>query len=499
MDNYLLELIDIRKSFSANLILKGVNLKVKAGEIHGIIGKNGAGKTTLMKIVCGAISKDSGTIRMDGQAVEIASVKNAHNYGISMVFQDLSLFPDLTVAENILAGHYHQKGLVKSGLIKWDQIFAEAQKVLDRLHFKVDVRAKVSQLGFGQQQMVEIARAVFRQAKLLILDEPVAALNEQETGRFFEVLKEIQNSGVTIIYVSHRLKEIKEIAQQVTIIRDGIDVASFGVNTVEGEEIIKLMVGEEALGRYPKLGTPTKKELLRVEGLSMGTVLTNISFTLHEGEILGIAGLAGSGRTALANSIFGCDSSVTGKIFLRGREITLKSPKQAIKLGLAYIAEGRNKPGLFNNLPVNQNIVASNLKRITINGIIDRKKETQISIGLARRLGMVLYDIHQRVSALSGGNQQKTLLAKWFYSGGYVYLMDEPTGGLDIASKVDIYNIINSIICGGAGVIMISSDLAELIGMSHRVLVICQGRIVGELKGPDVSEEIILKMASGQD
>jgi ABC-type sugar transport system ATPase subunit len=499
VNDYLLELIDIRKSFGANIILKGVNLKVNAGEIHGVIGKNGAGKTTLMKILNGAISKDSGKIRLHGQDVEIASVKNARNYGISMVFQDLNLFPDLTVAENIIAGHWRPRGLVKFGLIKTEQMFTEAQKVLERLHFKIDARTKLTQLGFGQQQMVEIARAIFQQAQLLILDEPTAALNEQEAGYFLDVLKEIQNSGVTVIYVSHRLKEIKEIAQQVTIIRDGIDVATFPVNTIEGEEIVKLMVGAEALGRYPKLGLPTKSELLRVEGLSMGTVLTNVSFTLHEGEILGIAGLAGSGRTALVNSIFGCSSFVKGKIFLRGREIKLISPKQAIKLGLAYIAEERAKSGLFNNLSVHQNIVASNLKRISRQGIIDSKKETQISMGLVKRLGMVLYSIRQRVSTLSGGNQQKTLLAKWFYSGGYVYLMDEPTSGLDIASKVDIYNIINSIICGGAGVIMISSDIAELIGMSHRVLVIFKGRIAGELKGPDISEEIVLKMASGRE
>jgi ribose transport system ATP-binding protein len=499
LNENLLELVNIRKNYGNNPILKGINLKVSKGEIHGIIGKNGAGKTTLMKILTGVVSKDSGTILFRGNEVELSSVKQARDSGISVVYQDLSLFPDLTVAENIFVGRYQQNGLIKYGVIELEKVFQEAQRNLERLHFQLDARVKVSHLGLGQQQMVEIARALSQQAELLILDEPTAALNETEVSRFLEVLQEIRKLGVTIIYISHRLKEIKEIAQKITIIRDGVDVASFPINDVAGEEIIKLMVGEEALGRYPKLGLPAKKELLRVEGLSMGSVLSDISFTLHEGEILGIAGLAGSGRTALVNSIFGGGSLVKGKIFLRRREIKLKSPKQAIKLGFAYLAEDRIRAGLFNNLPVKSNIVSSNLNRITKKGIINFKREYQISLGLAKRLGMVLYNVQQRVSTLSSGNQQKVMLAKWLYSGGFVYLLDEPTSGLDIASKVDIYNILNSIICGGSGVIMISSDLSELIGMCHRVLVIFKGRIVGELKGAEVSEERILKMASGRE
>jgi ribose transport system ATP-binding protein len=259
------------------------------------------------------------------------------------------------------------------------------------------------------------------------------------------------------------------------------------------------MVGEDALGRYPKLGLAAKEELLRVVDLSMGNVLSDISFKLHEGEILGIAGLAGSGRTALVDAIFGVGSFVKGKMFLRGQEIKLKSPKQAIKLGFAYLAEDRVHAGLFSNLSVENNIVASNLKRVIRNGFISHSKEHQLALGLVKRLGMLINNVQQRVSTLSGGNQQKAMLAKWLFSGGYVYLLDEPTNGLDIASKVDIYNILNSIICGGSGIIMISSDLSELIGMCHRVLIIFKGRIVGELKGTEISEEKILKMASGRE
>ncbi|HBE79004.1 MAG TPA: D-xylose ABC transporter ATP-binding protein [Firmicutes bacterium] len=498
MNDYLLELIDIQKSFGKHSILKGINLRIKPGEIHGLIGKNGAGKTVLMKIVNGVIPKDSGRIIWRGKEREITSVKQAQSLGFSMVYQDLSLFPDLTVAENIFAGHFAQNGLVKCGVIELDALYRKAQNVLDRLHFTINARTKLALLGLGQQQMVEIARAISRKAELLILDEPTAALNEQEVGRFFQILKEVQALGVTIIYISHRIQEIKEIAQNITIIRDGLDVASFPINTVEGEDIIKLMVGEEALGRYPRLGLAARKELLRVEGLSTANVLSDISFTLHEREILGIAGLAGSGRTALVDAIFGVRAFIKGKIFLRGREIKLKSPRQAIKMGFAYLAEDRVHAGLFNNLTIKNNIVASDLTRVTQRGFINAKRECSIAQGLVRRLGILIHSLQQRVSTLSSGNQQKIMLAKWLFSGGYVYLLDEPTNGLDIASKVDVYNIMNSIICGGSGVIMISSDLSELIGMCHRVLVIFKGTIVGELKGSEISEEKILKMASGR-
>ena len=499
MSEYLLELVDIRKRFGNHAVLNGVNMQVRPGEIHGLIGKNGAGKSTLMKILNGAVSKDAGSIIWEGSPVEINSVKQAQNHGISMVYQDLNLFPDLTVAENIFVCRYHQLNLVRHGILEREKIFEEAQKILDQLHFPVDARKKICELGLGQQQMVELARAISQKAKLLILDEPTSALNEQEVNGFLVCLREISLTGVAIIYVSHRLKEIHQIARNVTILRDGCTVASLPVKDLAGEDLIKLIVGEEALGRYPRLGLPTRRELLRVENLSMGNVLGEISFVLREGEILGIAGLAGSGRTALVSAIFGCGLPIKGKIFLRGREIKLKSPQEAIKLGFAYLAEDRLNAGLFNNLPIIQNITSSNLTRVTTKGIIDRRKEERFAAGLVRRLGILLHHLGQKVSSLSGGNQQKTALAKWLFSGGYIYLLDEPTSGLDIASKVDIYNILNSISCGGSGVIMISSDLGELIGMCHRVMVIFKGRIAGELKGTEISEERILQMASGKE
>jgi ribose transport system ATP-binding protein len=496
---FLFEMVEIWKGFGNNQVLKGVDFKVKPGEIHGLLGRNGAGKSVLMKILTGVVAKDAGTILYQGRPVEIASSRKARSLGISMVYQDLSLFPDLTVAENIFVGRYHELGLVRHGIIDFDRIYHETDQVLKKLHFDLNPRAKICQLGFSQQQMVEIARAVTQNAELLILDEPMAALNERETLNVCATLREIQKMGVAIVFISHRIKEIKEIADRVTVLRDGKNVGSRPANSIEGEELIKMMVGEAALSSYPKLGLPTNKELLRIENLSMSNVLSDISLTLHEGEILGIAGLAGSGRTALVNSIFGMGSSVKGHIFLRGQEVQIHSPRQAIKLGFAYLAEDRVNSGLFANMSVKNNISVTNLGRIAVRGIIDEKKEGEIAKGLVRRLGITFHNVRQRVSALSGGNQQKTLLAKWLYSGGYIYLLDEPTRGLDIASKVDLYNIINSLVCGGAGVVVISSDLSELIGMCHRILVICKGSISGELAERDICEEKILRLASGKE
>ncbi|HYH03888.1 MAG TPA: sugar ABC transporter ATP-binding protein [Bacillota bacterium] len=496
---FLFEMVEIWKCFGSNQVLKGVDFQVKPGEIHGLLGKNGAGKSLLMKILTGAVAKDAGTILYNGQPVEITSSRRGHSLGISMVYQDLSLFPNLTVAENIFIGRFHELGLVRHGLIDFDQIFTETKSILNKLHFDINPHTKVHQLGFSQQQMVEIARAISQNAELLILDEPMAALNERESLNVIATLREIQKLGVAIVFISHRINEIKALADQVTVLRDGKNAGSRLANTSEGEELLRMMVGEEALSRYPKLGLPTRKELLRIKNLSMSNILSNISLTLHEGEILGIAGLAGSGRTALVNAIFGMGSSVKGHIYLRGQEVQIQSPRQAIKLGFAYLAEDRTNSGLFANMSIKNNISATNLRRIAIRGIIDEKKETEIAKGLAKRLGIACQNLRQRVSTLSGGHQQKTLLAKWLYSGGYIYLLDEPTRGLDIASKVDLYNIINSLVCGGAGVIMISSDLSELIGMCHRVLVICKGSIAGELSEPDIAEDKILRLASGKE
>ncbi len=481
--DYLLEMQQITKSYGCNLILDKTNLRVKPGEIHGLVGKNGAGKTTLVNILYGAVPKDSGEILLKGKPIEINSVSKAREYGITKVHQDLNIFPKLSVAENIFVGTGKNGSFIKHGIINQEAAISEAQKVLEQLHFTIDPRARAGSLGLAKQQMVAIVRALVEKPKILILDEPTAALNDQEIGYFLQMLKKIQKAGVTIIYISHRLRELKVIANRVTVLRDGKDIDTVPAKALEEEKIIKMMVGLETRNRYPKLSLPTKKELLRIENLTTGNILHNISFSLYEGEILGIAGLAGSGRTTLMNTIFGILKPTTGRILLRGREVRPSSARQAIKLGFAYVMEDRFYSGLFNNLSVRE--------------LIDNELEKKIAQGLIRRLRVVLQSLEQKISTLSGGNQQKTILAKWLFGEGLVYLLDEPTCGLDIASKVDIYNIMNSIICRWAGIIMISSDLSELIGMSHRILVIHNGTIVRELSGEEATEEEIIKMASG--
>lgn len=495
--NYLLEMREIKKSYHSHPVLDRINLLVKPGEIHGLVGKNGAGKTTLVNILYGAVPKDSGVILLNSSPVELNSVGKARSLGITKIHQELNIFPKLTVAENIFVNSYGERNLVRHGMINREAVVEEALKLLEQLHFPIDPRRKVEGLGVAMQQMIAIARAMAANPKILILDEPTAALNEQEMEYFLMMLKKIQRSGVTMIFISHRLREMKVIADRVTVMRDGRDVATIPAHALEEEKIIKLMVGLETRNRYPNLALPARNELLRIVELSVGAILRQVSFSLHEGEILGIAGLAGSGRTTLMKTVFGLIKPTNGRILLRGREIRPSSAREAIKFGFAYIMENRLADGLFTNRSITENITAANLERVTKGKLIVRELEKKIARGLIRRLHIIVQTLEQKIKTLSGGNQQKAILARWLFGDGLVYLLDEPTSGLDIASKVDIYNIMNSIICRGAGIIVISSDLSELIGMCHRILVMHNGAISGELRGEEATEETIIKLASG--
>lgn len=494
---YLLEMREIKKSYYGHPVLDRINLRVKPGEIHGLLGKNGAGKTTLVNILYGAVPKDSGEIILNNQPVEVNTVSKARSLGIIKIHQEPNIFPKLTVAENIFVNAYRERKLVRYGMINRETMMREAFNLLAQLHFPLDPRERVERLGVAKQQMVAIARAMAANPRILILDEPTAALNEQETEYFLMMLKKIQKSGVTMLYISHRLRELKLIADRVTVIRDGRDVATIPAQALEEEKVLKLMVGLETRNRYPNLALPAKNELLRIEQLSVGSHLRQISFTLHEGEILGIAGLAGSGRTTLVKTLFGLLPPTSGRILLRGREIRPNTARQAIKFGFAYVMEDRLADGLFINRSIMENITATNLGRITKGKLIDGELEKKVAWGLIKRLHIKVQALEEKIQTLSGGNQQKSILARWLFGDGLIYLLDEPTSGLDMASKVDIYNILNSIICRGAGIIMISSDLSELIGMCHRILVMHNGAISGELRGEEATEEKIIKLASG--
>ena len=493
---YVLEMRRIKKSYGCQRVLDNINLKVRLGEIHGVVGKNGAGKTTLVNILYGAELKDGGEIRLSGALVDLNSVAKARSYGISKVHQELNLFPKLTVAENIFVNVHHGKGLVRFGMVNQEAAVVEARKVLAQLHFTIDPRSRIEDLGLAQQQMVAITRAMAENPRILILDEPSAALNEQEIEHFLQTLQKIRKTGVTILFISQRLRELKKIADQVTVIRDGKDMATIPATALEEEKVIRLMVGLENRQRYPNLMLPTKNELLCVEELSVAKILHRINFTLHEGEILGIAGLAGSGRTTLMKVLFGLIKPSSGRILLRGREIKQKTIRQAIKQGFAYVMEDRFASGLFTNRSIVENITSANLDLISKRFLLNSALEKKIAWRLIRHLHIMVQSLGQKVITLSGGNQQKTILARWLLGDSLVYLLDEPTAGLDIPSKVDIYNIMNAIIRRWAGIIMISSDLSELIGMCHRIIVIHEGRISGELKGEEATEEKIIRLAS---
>lgn len=491
------ELRGICKRLSGQCILDHANFTAAKGTIHGLVGKNGAGKSTLMKILYGAVPKDAGEILVNGVPCEINTVAQARALGISMVFQELNLFPKMTVAENIFLGRLP----VKPGLrlvVDTPSLLRRTEELLARLKFPLDPRARVGELSLGGQQMVEIARALSHRAETLILDEPTAALTEPEAEQLFEHLRGLRALGVTIIFISHRLAEVAALCDTLTIMRDGRTIADIPAREVESQKAIRLMVGEELSRRYPRLPVPVGKEIFRVEGLSKEDLLKNVSFALREGEVLGIAGLAGSGRSVLANSIFGMEKATAGRIFLRRRAVRIRGPADAIRHGLAYVAEDRETTGMFMSLGAAENITSPNLARVSRHGLIRSRLEERTALSYASRLGFALRHPRQRGSTLSGGNQQKTIFGRGLYCGGLVYILDEPTRGLDIPTKVDVYNIINSLVRGGAGVILISSDLPELIGMCNRVLVMFRGAVIRELSGPDLTEETIIRLASGR-
>ncbi|MGE5599512.1 MAG: sugar ABC transporter ATP-binding protein [Bacteroidota bacterium] len=491
------ELRDICKSISGQTILDHADFSAEKGTIHGLVGKNGAGKSTLMKVLFGAVPKDAGVILVNGFPCEINNVAQARALGISMVFQELSLFPKMTVAENIFIGRLPVKRSL-APLVDTAALMRQADELLSQLRFPLDPGARVGGLSLGNQQMVEIARALSQQAQTLILDEPTAALTEPEAERLFAHLRALKALGVTIIFISHRLAEVAALCDNLTIMRDGKTVATIPAREIESQQAIRLMVGEELSRRYPRLPVQPGAEVFRLEGLSKGELLKNVSFALHEGEILGIAGLAGSGRSVLANSIFGAEKPTSGRIFLRGREARISGPADTVRHGLAYVTEDRENAGMFMGLGAAENITAPNLARVARSGLIKPRLEESTALSYARRLGFTLRHPRQRGATLSGGNQQKIVFGRGLYCGGLIYILDEPTRGLDIPAKVDVYNIINSLVRGGAGVILISSDLPELIGMCHRVLVMFRGAIVGELSGSSLTEEMVVRLASGR-
>lgn len=484
---------NICKAFPGVKALNKVNFELRRGEVHALLGENGAGKSTLMKILSGVYQKDSGSIFLKGKEVNIISTKMAQDVGISIIHQELNLCPHLTVAQNIFIG----REFSKRGIINEKKQNEEAKKILDRLHVDIEPNEKVNKLPVSKQQMVEIAKALSTEAEVIIMDEPSSALTEKEIEELFSIIKELKNQGKGIVYISHRLEELAEIVDRVTVLRDGDYIKTLNFKSTNLEELIGLMVGRKLDEKFPKLSIERGEKILEVKNFNKGKRVKNVSFDLYKGEILGFAGLMGAGRTDLARAIFGADKIDSGEIYLNEKKLNIKSPADAISNGLAYIPEDRKHEGLSLSMNVAFNITLSNIDSISSSsGIIDTSKEKQISNKIVSDLKIKTPSLEQIVKNLSGGNQQKVVVGKWLTRNPKIFIFDEPTRGIDVGAKIEIYNILNQLKKSGIGVIMISSELPEILGICDRVLVMCEGEIKAELNCENTDQEEIMHYAT---
>ncbi len=487
-----LKMSGISKRFIGVQALDDVTLKVKETEVHALLGENGAGKSTLMKILSGAYTLDEGEIELFGAPIEIQNPKHAETLGISIIYQELNLVPHLTVAENIFLGRYKMHNRFR---IDWRAINNEAKKILDSLEVDLDVTRRVGSLGIAQQQMVEMAKALSLNSKIIIMDEPTAPLTDKETRNLFDTVRRLKRNGVTVIYISHRLEEIKALCDRATILRDGKAVVDVDVADVSIDEIIKYMVGRELKDKFPKVEKTIGEKLFAVEGLTSNKI-TDISFHVKAGEILGVGGLVGAGRTETARAIFGLDEKLGGKIIFKGEELDIKHPRDAIASGIGFLTEDRKGEGLVLSMNVKDNISLASLKALSKGVRLLLKKERSLAQDYVERLNIRTPSIEQLMRNLSGGNQQKVVLAKWLASESHVLIFDEPTRGIDVGAKIEVYNIINSLAQAGVGIIVISSEIPELLGICDRIMVMSRGYKTGELDIEEATQEKIMTLAT---
>ncbi|WP_017473257.1 sugar ABC transporter ATP-binding protein [Amphibacillus jilinensis] len=505
MADYILEMHDITKTFPGVKALSRVNFKVEKGEIHCLIGENGAGKSTLMKVLSGVYphGEYEGDIVYQGKIQQFNKISDSVDVGISIIYQELALFPDLSVYENIYIGNEVKHG----GVINWNQTIVKAKQMLDKVKLKVNPEVLIKDLGVGRQQLVEIAKALSKHVKLLILDEPTAALNEDDSENLLELIKALKSEGITCIMISHKLKEVVAIADKATVLRDGQTICTLDAKKGEVEErtIIKHMVGREINDIYPK--RPDKQmgdNVLEVHNWSaydaqLGRyVVKKADFHLRKGEIIGLAGLMGSGRTELALSIFGNPKNykLSGDLVINGQPKKLKHTSDAIKEGLAYVTEDRKGNGLFLIQDITHNVSAAKLNGVANKGIINDNEEIKVAEHYKQSLHIKASSIEQLVGKLSGGNQQKVSLGKWLFVTPNVLILDEPTRGIDVGAKFEIYSVMNTLIDQGLSIIMISSELGEVLGMSDRIYVMAEGEIKGEVSTDDANQEKIMELAT---
>ncbi|MDR1611349.1 MAG: sugar ABC transporter ATP-binding protein [Planctomycetota bacterium] len=493
----LLTMRNITKKFPGTLALDHVDFDLQAGEVHVLIGENGAGKSTLMKILSGAYVKDGGEIRIAGEPMELGTPAAAQKAGIGIIYQELSQVPQLSVTENIFLGREIRRG----PLIDWQAMHAEARRLLQTIEADFSEKIPSRKLSVAHKQMVEIAKALSMNARIIVMDEPTSSLTPVEVERLFKIIRKLSSGGVGVVFISHHLEEIKEIGDRATVLRDGRLVKTLAVEGREIDDFIELMVGRTLENKYPKVPAELGGEALRVEGMSRPGAVDSVSFSVRKGEVLGIAGLVGAGRTELCRLIFGADQRTSGCIFVEGREIRVRAPEDAIKNGIGFLTENRKEEGLLLHLSITRNISLPILGSLTRGPfrfikLIDHRRDAAIADEYYRKLNIRAPSVRKKTGELSGGNQQKVVFAKWIASNSKALIIDEPTRGIDVGAKIEIYDLINNLAAQGVGIVMVSSELPELLGMSDRILVMCGGRITGELKDPKTfTQEEVMKYA----
>lgn len=499
-EDVILETRNITKKFPGVIAVNGVNFKVYKGKVNALVGENGAGKSTLMKILAGVYTDFEGNLMLNGKEVRFKNTRDAQEKGIAMIYQELNLLPNLSVMENIFIG---REFLDKFQMVDYKKMYEESVKILQKLDLDINPKRIVSELSVGQQQMVEVAKALSLNARVIIMDEPTSAISEHEIETLFKVINSLKKQGVAIVYISHKLDEVFEISDMITVMRDGKVVGSGPKEDFDYNKIVRMMVGRNIKDFFVKSQAEISEEFFKVENICLKSkddpnkyIVNNVSFTLRKGEILGIFGLMGAGRSELLEAIFGVHPKLSsGRVFLEGKELEINSPEDAIKAGIGFVPEDRKQAGLILSMAVSQNITLTNLKNVEKLIFISEKKENDLVEYYINRLNIKTSSPQQIVENLSGGNQQKVVIAKWLAVKPKVLFMDEPTRGIDVNAKSEIYKLISELAKNGLGIIMVSSELPEILAMSDRIIVLSEGRKTGEFKVSEANEEILLKAA----
>jgi len=489
-----IEMKHISKSFGNNKVLRDINFSIHSGEVHALMGENGAGKSTMMNILTGLLNADGGEITVDGKTTTFKNALDAEQHGIAFIHQEMNNFADMSVVENMFLNRELKKGF---GVLDTKAMKEQAKTALDRLGVDISVDTLVGSLSVGRQQTIEIAKSLMNKTQVLIMDEPTAALSENEIAKLFKIIDSLREQGVAIIYISHRMEEIFEISNRLTVMRDGLTINTYETSETDVKQIVHDMVGRDMGDFYPERKSEFGKELLSVKGLNSGDTFKDIDFSVKSGEILAFSGLMGAGRTEIMRGIFGVDKLDSGEIFVDGEKVEIKTPEQAIKHNIGFLTENRKDEGLILDGTLSENIDLPSIDGFTKKGFIDEKADKDFVDMLMKRLGVKAQSSQDLASSLSGGNQQKVVLAKWVGSGAQILILDEPTRGVDVGAKREIYDLMNELTDRGTAIIMVSSDLDEVLGFSDNIVVVYEGKIQGEIATKDATQDKVMTLATG--